>query len=72
MKDPLHIFDGRDENTKVYLRKQTKNLALPKKKFAEYVTGMADGFTFNMDEFALITSIIEKIVNDAETQEGIN
>lgn len=71
-KDPLHIFDGRDENTKVYLRKQTKNLALPKKKFAEYVTGMADGFTFNMDEFALITSIIEKIVNDAETQEGTN
>lgn len=71
-KDPLHIFDGRDENTKVYLRKQTKNLALPKKKFAEYVTGRADGFTFNMDEFALITSIIEKIVNDAETQEGTN
>ena len=45
---------------------------MPKKKFAEYVTGMADGFTFNMDEFALITSIIEKIVNDAETQEGTN
>lgn len=70
--DPLHIFDGRDDNTKVYLRKQNKNLALPKKKFAEYVIEKKKGFTFNMDEFSLIADVIENIVNAAESQEDIN
>lgn len=69
--DPLHIFDGRDENTKVFLRKQNDNLALPKKKFAEYVIGKTNGFEFNMNEFSLITAIVEKIVNEAESQEGM-
>ena len=68
----MHIFDGRDDNTKVYLRKQNKNLALSKKKFAEYVIEKKKGFTFNMDEFSLIADVIENIVNAAESQEDIN
>lgn len=31
----------------------------------------AFGFAFNMSEFSLITAIVEKIVNEAESQEDM-
>ena len=70
-KNPLHILDGRDENSRVVLRSQRdKNIALVKKKFAEHVVAKDEGFDFNMSEFALIADVIEKIIDSAESRKG--
>lgn len=71
LKNPLHILDGRDENSRVIIRSQkSKNIALTKRKFASHVVAKDEGFDFDMSEFALIAEIIEKIIDSAECKKG--
>ncbi len=65
---PLHILDGRDENSKVFKRKGTENVALSKKAFATNVITQKANFNFKLDEFKLIVNVIAKIIDLVDTK----
>ena len=64
---PLHILDGGDETTVVYLGTQNKNMALNKMTFANYVKDRHSGFDFDMTVFQPIIDLINHIITDSKS-----
>lgn len=65
-KYPLHILDGGDDSTEVYLGEQDKNMALSKMKFATYIKEKHSGFDFDLSAFKPIVDIIDEIILNEE------
>lgn len=63
---PLHILDGSNNNLVVQAEGSDNNIALSKKKFAEYVAGRHDGFDFGFATFAPIVDLVSEIIGNVQ------